>query len=80
MESRAIYEEMNKSMQKEFMKLKEQLDSTLRHFEQKFIKMRPDGELKAIQKVLKTKANGDDTGKELINHDLRIKNHESVLA
>ena len=52
----------------------------MRHFEQKFIKMRPDGELKAIQKVLKTKANGEDIYKEMMNHDLRIKNHENVLA
>ena len=42
--------------------------------------MRPDGELKAIQKVLKTKANGEDIYKEMMNHDLRIKNHENVLA
>lgn len=47
-ESRAVFEEMNKQLQREFMKLKEQLDNTLRHFEQKFIKMRPDGELKAL--------------------------------
>ena len=43
-----MFEEMNKQLQREFMKLKEQLDNTLRHFEQKFIKMRPDGELKAL--------------------------------
>lgn len=62
------------------MRFRTDLDGALRAMETKINKIRPEGDIRALQRAIKTKAPLDDTSATLTTHELKIKNFDAILS